>query len=523
MNTQEQISNIDAAMRGRRILAVLPPSGKDRTKFIVSILAAAKERWGCEIGVVCQYRDQKSFRRLVGPSGRTFAPPPLLKIDDWERDPDVVAEVEKRMREMERVTGVPTGRILLAGSHGVGRAFTAPVRFPPRYQIIRRVLEDNMEPFRIVRRLFKFADEMIEDFQPDLICGYELATPANFLTRLAAGRHNIPSVAIRHSKIVSDYMFWTADDIMLNSIAVENAVARLRAKSPVSDFARSHIEKFRNTPKVVGYIASKWRHRTRQNFFRWHLSYARVVLRELLSTFSEPDKSLREPAFGRLFRYYRSLYLTYRQSFLVKTFDDETLAKMKFVYFPLHKESEIAQMYQATLWHNQINTVRVLASVLPMGYRLLVREHRLNNGQRPTRYFKELEKIPNVTLIDAIDSQFKYLRNAALVVTENGSSGWEGLLLKKPVLLLSRTFYDGAGLGTKVRDPDELNAAVLRALDQSEPEDAVAYDHALGCMIDGELETIFPVRAEGVPMALDRLRETVGSILPRRAEIGVSR
>ena len=62
-------------------------------------------------------------------------------------------------------------------------------------------------------------------------------------------------------------------------------------------------------------------------------------------------------------------------------------------------------MYQATVWHNQINTVRILASMLPMGYRLLVREHRLNNGQRPTSYFKELAQIHNVTVLDALDSQ----------------------------------------------------------------------------------------------------------------------
>src|ERR1700674_274935 len=178
----------------------------------------------------------------------------------------------------------------------------------------------------------------------------------------------------------------------------------------------------------------------RQTFLRWHVNYARVIIREVLLMFREPDKSLREPALGRLLRYYRSLYLSYRQSFLVNTFDDETLAKIKYIYFPLHKEAELAQMYQATYWHNQINTVRILSSILPMGYRLLIREHRLNNGQRPTRYFKELSKIPNVTVIDALDSQFKYIRNAAVIVTENGSTGWEGLLFKKRVLLLSRTF-----------------------------------------------------------------------------------
>ncbi len=113
---------------------------------------------------------------------------------------------------------------------------------------------------------------------------------------------------------------------------------------------------------------------------------------------------------------------------------------MKYVYLPLHKDAEFAQTFQATTWHDQRNTVRVLASMLPAGYRLLVREHRMNSGFRPTRGYRELLNLPNVVLLDPHDSQFKYLRYADLVVTENGSSGWEGLVLGRRVLLLSRTF-----------------------------------------------------------------------------------
>lgn len=173
----------------------------------------------------------------------------------------------------------------------------------------------------------------------------------------------------------------------------------------------------------------------------------------------------------------------------------------------------MAQTFQATLWHDQRNTVRVLASLLPSGYRLLVREHRMNVGYRPTRSYKQYSKLPNVTLIDPFDSQFKYLQHAALVVTENGSSGWEGLLLKRPVLLLARTFYDGAGLGVSVTDPDDLNDALLRALDEPPAPDAEAYDHALGCMIDAEFETSFPLGSEGAAVALDQLVATMSGVV----------
>jgi hypothetical protein len=477
------------------------------------VLEAAKERWNWQIDVVCGYLDQNAFRKLVGPDGRTFSPPPLLQVQPWENDAQATADLERRMGQAETVTGVPIGRVILAGSHSVGRAYTASVRHPPRYRIVQRVLADNAEPYRIVRRLFNFAEELLEERRPELVLAYEFGTPSPFAIRLAGQRRGIPCAALRYSKINSEHMYWTSDKIMLNARGIEAGSRRRKSKLPASESAKSYIENFRNQPRVIGFVANKWRHRMKQNFFRWHLTYAMVVAREIKSTFSERDKSLREPAFGRLFRYYRSLYLSYRQKFLFKTFEDDDLASMKYIYFPLHKEAELAQMYQATLWHNQVNTVRILASVMPMGYRLLIREHRLNNGQRPTRYWKDLAAIPNVTVIDPFDSQFKYLRNAALIVTENGSSGWEGLLLKKRVLLLSRTFYDGAGLGTKAEILNGLNVALFEALDRPPAEDDHAYDDNLAAMIDGESETTFATTPEALPDALKQLVATVGSEL----------
>jgi hypothetical protein len=177
---------------------------------------------------------------------------------------------------------------------------------------------------------------------------------------------------------------------------------------------------------------------------------------------------------------------------------------MKFVYFPMHKEAEMAQTLQATAWHDQRQTIRMLAGALPFGYRLLVREHRMNYGRRRTHAYRELAQLPNVTLIDPFDTQFKYLQNANLIVTENGSSGWEALLMKRPTLLLAgRTFYEGSGLGTTVTDPDRLQATVVDLLSKPPAPDGHAYDHALAAMIDAEFESTFPMKPESFGEALD--------------------
>lgn len=511
MDTRVPDHATDAAMAGRHALAMLGPSRKDRTKFLVRLLEAAKVRWDWRVSVLCDVVDQRAFADLVAPGGQTVPRPHLLRVADWENDPVEVAATEQRMREAEEAAGLTTGRLILAAGHSIGRAYNVPVRNTRRYALVRRVLKDNDEPFRLARRFFRFADEMLAAADPDLIYTYEWAqTPLYFAIWLAANRRGIPSVAVRYSKINADHAYWTTDRLMLNVAARERARAKHQAGARVSDAAKSYIDAFRTQPKVIKYIAAKWGIVERRGFLRWHLQYGRTIVRELINRFRGQDRALREPPFSRLFRYYAKLFLMFWHKRYFRTFSEEALERMKYVYLPLHKDAEFAQTFQATKWHDQRNTVRVFASMLPAGYRLLVREHRMNYGFRPTSSLRELWKIPNVVVIDPLDSQFKYLCHADLVVTENGSSGWEGLVLGRRVLLLARGFYEGAGLGVTVNDPQRLNRAILDILSKPPVADPAAHDVALGRMIDAEFETTFPMSDEGTDRAMDLLAETVG-------------
>jgi Capsule polysaccharide biosynthesis protein len=511
---------IDSAMMGRRILVLLPPSTKDRTKTIIGFLEAAKMRWGLQIDVVCSKIDRRGFEQLAAPSSRLYVPPHLLQAQDWERDPERVAVTERRIHEAELAAELPIGRVVMGAAHTVGRAFSAPVRTLRRYPLVRRVLKDNSEPFKIVRRLFHFADEVLAASEPDFLCAHEFATALPASLWLAAKLHNIPSVTIRLSKLHSGHGFWSTDRLMLNTMAIEEAAARRARSLPVSETAKARLKAFREQPATVHYIASRWRNRAKRGFVKWHREYAGYILREGLNSLKGQDLALVEPPVSRLIRYYWSFVTNYRQQGYLHRFDDETLKAMKYVYFPMHKEAELALTLQATQWYDQCKTTRVLASLLPYGYRLLVREHRMNCGNRDTRFYREMSRIPNVILIDPLDTQFKYLRHADLVVTENGSSGWEGLMLARRVLLLARTFYDGAGLGRTVTDPDQLNAALLDMLAKPSVADASSHDHALGCMIDAELETTFPFNSNEACAVLGRLAQTIGAALRSRAPSG---
>lgn len=513
-------------MRGLRVLAMLAPGNTDETRYVVAPLEAAKARWGWTIDILCEPKDKKVYAALAAPSGRIFAQPTNKVMEQpapWEADPRSVADVDENLREAELASGLSAGRVILAGAHTIGRAFVSPVIRLTDTAITSRVLHDNTEPSRIVRRLFKFADDMLESASPDFVFTYEWAKPWRLAVLLAALRRGIPCVAVRRSKIRSSHCFVTSDPLMINVAAIERAAERRKTEVPISQEALTYIRSFRDQPQMVKYVQTKWQLMGQKSWLSWHLGVVRTFARQLMRRGKGQRKATRKSTLKLVVDYNRRFLLMPRQKRFFHQMEAERLAHMKYVYFAMHKETDLPLTFQAALWSDQRNTVGLLASLLPNGYRLLVREHRLNFGFRPSRYYRDLARLPNVTLIDPFDSQFKYLRNAALIVTENGSSGWEGLLLRRRVLTVSRTFYDGAGLACQVLDPSKLGPAILDLLARPERADTMEYDRHLGCMIDAETETTFPMGFQPAAEILEQFGNLLSPLIfPRAAAPGRS-
>lgn len=498
----------------KHVLSMLPVSRKERTRYIHSLLMGAKEKWGLTLHGVCQPLDRDAFGDLIAPDGKLFVIPHFLEPAPWESDPAAVEKVASRIREAELRSGVSMGKHVLACAHSIGRAFNVPFRFANKYPLLERITSDNEEPFRIMRRLFIFADDALEEAKPDLVLSPEWVVPVHAAFWMAATARSIPCVTLRNSKLQSGRYFWSTHRLMWNENAIADAKGANAAGGKPSEDANRFLQNFREKPKMVSYISARWKDRAERGFLRYHFDYLRATMREFKS--KGQDLSLREPGYYRLYRYYRGRFLFHTQKRFFKSFTPEELAKIRYVYIALHKEAELAQTFQASAWHDQRNTIRLISSLLPSGYRLLVREHRMNYSLRPTRVYKELAQTPNLTLINPFDSQFKYIQNAELVVTENGSTGWEAIIFGRRLITLATTFYDGAELGTKVDRVDELNETVLKLLSSPAVTEPGEHDRRIGNMLDAEKKWTFPGGPDGIPEALNLLAHTLEPASPRR-------
>ena len=116
----------------------------------------------------------------------------------------------------------------------------------------------------------------------------------------------------------------------------------------------------------------------------------------------------------------------------------------KYVYFPLHVEPERTLSIESPFYTNQLTLLPLIAKSLPLGYKLLIREHPLmgtTERGRPESFYQTILDMPNVSLVDSSVPSHEIIENASLVITINGSSGLEALFLGKPTITFTETVY----------------------------------------------------------------------------------
>jgi len=136
-----------------------------------------------------------------------------------------------------------------------------------------------------------------------------------------------------------------------------------------------------------------------------------------------------------------------------------------FVYFPLFHYYEGTTLAVSAYWaRNALSLVSHVASLLPEGYQLYVKEHPIHLGQRWTKELRELKRHPRIRVIDPTHPGRNLVQDSSAVLVVEGTSGWEALLNRKPLVVLGSRFYARCSLAYLVRRVEELEDALWAAI-----------------------------------------------------------
>lgn len=284
-------------------------------------------------------------------------------------------------------------------------------------------------------------EKFIELVKPDYIIGFTTATFGEYLFYLIAKKHNIKFSQLRHTKILNNYTFCNnmsekyqkiKSDLYSNNL--------LEYETEINNF----IDKYKKSNLVYeGNITFNL------NIKDIILNFPKEFTKSIFNTIKYANKyndNHYKLSFIKIY-YYDKIYRFFKFKFQNiyfrnKYFNQNNLSQINYIFFPLHAEPEIALSIFSKYYQNQIEVIRNISLTLPMNYRLIVKEHPRNIGRRSNNYYKKIDNIPNVNLVNPNTNTNNLIMNSKLVIVLSGFIAFEAVLLKKPVIVLGNAIYN---------------------------------------------------------------------------------
>ncbi len=121
------------------------------------------------------------------------------------------------------------------------------------------------------------------------------------------------------------------------------------------------------------------------------------------------------------------------------------------VVYPLHYYPEASTSVFAKYYDgNEYNLIKNIAFSLPENAMLVVKEHRSNVGNNTRGFYRNIQLLPNVVLLDPYYKLRDNLEKFDAVVTLSGTVGFEALTMNVPVFVLGEVFYQKYPGSTKI-------------------------------------------------------------------------
>ena len=141
------------------------------------------------------------------------------------------------------------------------------------------------------------------------------------------------------------------------------------------------------------------------------------------------------------------------------------LPEEPFLYYPLHVPLDLQLTTRCREYLDQLSLIDYLATCVPNGYLLLVKEHPASVGNYNSGRIRGiLKRHPHVRLVHPFVNSFDIIERSESVVTINSKVGVEAVAQCKPVVVLGPTFYRGRGLTLDVEAPKDVPEAIRQAL-----------------------------------------------------------
>lgn len=314
--------------------------------------------------------------------------------------------------------------------------------------------------------IISFLENVLENGKIEFIIG-EISNASDYLGYYIAKSKDIPYVYFEHARIPNHMSFV---DIHGRRIGLEkkfnelkNRDFTLEEKGKVDNYLKEYM--MNSDPGYMKYMSFM---SVKKLFAMKSDESLTFRIKNWVSTYKEDKKysphispSLKPKLEEKICKFtFPFKRLVYRHYFFPMSREKE-----KYLLFPLHFQPEAATMTFASLYLNQIEFIENLSKVIPVKYKLYVREHPSMFYKRSLRDYKKLSSLPNVRIISPDENMRELLMNCEGIITLTGTAGYEAIIYDKPVFVFGNVFYEIYDFAYKVTSFTEFQERI-RILDQ---------------------------------------------------------
>lgn len=294
----------------------------------------------------------------------------------------------------------------------------------------------------------------IEDFfervQPNLVLGFVPVTFGESLILDFAKYKKIPTLVLRTVKISNFNAFHDRFPLISNHFV--EILSENRQSEEALEVARKYFEQYKKSGLQYEGIGDASNKPALFNPARALKNLPSVLFQTLKVYFDEDLKNDNhdfgvfnhwfQTEFHKPYTAWKNNAFLKRSGRLLKV-DDLKTHGSEWAFYPAHCEPEIAlQIFGRPYHKDQIEVLRSLGASLPVGMKLLVKEHPRSVGYRPNRYYKKLLEIPNLYFVDVDTPSPRIVSHVDLVAVISGVIGMEAACVGKPVVVLGHAEFE---------------------------------------------------------------------------------
>jgi hypothetical protein len=311
---------------------------------------------------------------------------------------------------------------------------------------------DHQQMLAILQKGIEEMEGLFERVRPNAVVGFICVTIGEYLAYLIAKAKGVPLFNLRPTRIKN--LFHAGESVLEPSMRLQELYQQMLKngipnglKNEVSDYLKQVRETHAMYEGVIpaGTISYKEKKpyiSPKKAFLQKLQTFKKLGLEFFLYNFGEyrHDNSHRGVLYSMWFHKIkqpiRIRYLEWNlRRYYLKA---QEISSMEYAFFPLHKEPEVTLLVYSRPYMNQIEVIRSVARSLPVGMKLVVKEHPAAVGYRPLSYYKKILAIPGVVLVAPRMESRSLIEKALLIVVISGSIGLEALMMKKPVIHFGR-------------------------------------------------------------------------------------